>query len=260
MASRASQQAIYLRHPRRWQINWRRLGTWILLLAVVALLAIGVRKLQEPQTLPIKQIQALGTFNHIDEDMLRRVVAKTVRGGYFTVNVDEVQRAVKAIPWVANDSVRRVWPDTLAITVTEQQTQAEWAKGGLVNQQGVLFFPQRNTYPKGLPVFDGPVGAERNLTEIYQMAKAIIEPLQLHILRIKMDSRRAISLVLSNNIEVVLGRDDTRSRLERFTRVYHKLLAQRANDIASVDLRYSNGMAIGWRTPHTSQGEDKKRV
>lgn len=252
MVARASNQAVYLRTARRWQVNWRLLWSWGLLLACVALLALGVRKLREPQTLPIKQIQALGTFTHINEDMLRQVVAKTVRGGYFTVNVDEVQQAVKAIPWIAQDSVRRVWPDTLAISVTEQQTQAEWAKGGLVNQQGVLFFPARKTYPKGLPVFDGPSGTERNLTEIYQMAKAVITPLQLQIQEIHMDSRRAISLKLSNGIEVILGREDTRKRLERFSRVYRKLLAQRANDIARVDLRYSNGLAVGWRTPHTS--------
>jgi len=260
MATRASQQAIFLRHPRRWQINWQRVGTWLLLIACAGLLAMGIRKLQEPQTLPIRQIQALGTFTHINENILREVVAKTVVGGYFTVNVDEVQRAVKAIPWVADDRVRRVWPDTLAITVIEQQSQAEWAKGGLVNLNGVLFFPQRNTYPKGLPVFDGPVGTERNLTEMYQLAKAIIEPLQLQIKRIKMDSRRAVSLVLDNDIEVILGRDETSARLQRFARVYRKILAQRANDIASVDLRYSNGMAVGWRTPHTSQDEDRKRV
>lgn len=252
MVARASRQAVYLRNTQRWQIDWRRFGSWLMLLIIVALLSLGVRKLQEPQTLPIRQIQALGTFNHINEDMLRQVVAKTVRGGYFTVNVDEVQQAVKAIPWVAQDSVRRVWPDTLAITVTEQQSQAEWAKGGLVNQQGVLFFPERKSYPKGLPVFDGPAGTERNLTEFYQMAKAIIEPLQLNIKEIHMDSRRAISLKLNNDIEVILGREETRSRLERFSRVYRKLLAQRANDIARVDLRYSNGLAVGWRTPHTS--------
>lgn len=252
MVARASQQAVFLRSARRWQINWRQLWYWLLLLASVTLLALGVKKLRDPQTLPIKQIQALGTFTHIDESILRQVVAKAVRGGYFTVNVDEVQQAVKAIPWVAQDSVRRVWPDTLAIDVTEQTTQAEWAKGGLVNQQGVLFFPERNTYPKGLPVFDGPTGTERNLTEIFHMAKAIIDPLQLKIEEIHMDSRRAVSLKLSNDIEVILGREETRSRLERFTRVYRKLLAQRANDIARVDLRYSNGLAVGWRTPHAS--------
>ena len=252
MATRVSNQAIYLRTARRWQINWQLVWFWLFLLTSVTLLALGVRKLQEPQTLPIKKIHALGTFTHINEEMLRQVVAKTVRGGYFTVNVDEVQQAVQAIPWVAQDSVRRVWPDTLAIDVTEQQTEAEWAKGGLVNPHGVLFFPERNTYPKGLPVFDGPIGAERNLTEAYQMAKAIIEPLQLQIQEIHMDSRRAINLKLSNGIEVVLGREETRTRLERFARVYRKLLVQRANDIARVDMRYSNGLAVGWRTPHTS--------
>ncbi|MBI1422761.1 MAG: FtsQ-type POTRA domain-containing protein [Gammaproteobacteria bacterium] len=252
MVARASQQAAYPRHARRWHINWRLLWAWCLLLVLVVLLALGVKKLQDPQTLPIKQIQVLGTFAHIDQNELRKVVAKTVRGGYFNVNVDEVQQAVKAIPWVDNDSVRRIWPDTLAIEVSEQQTQAVWAKGGLVNLQGVLFFPARDTYPKGLPLFDGPSGTERNLTETYQLAKSIISPLQLQIQEIHMDSRRAISLKLDNGIEVILGRDDTRIRLERFTRVYRKLLAQRANDIARVDLRYSNGLAVGWRTPHTS--------
>ena len=252
MATRASQQAIYLRTVRRWRFNWQRVWFWLFLLTSVTLLALGVKKLQEPHTLPIKKIHALGTFTHINEEMLRQVVAKTVRGGYFTVNVDEVQQAVQAIPWVAQDSVRRVWPDTLAIDVTEQRTEAEWAKGGLVNPHGVLFFPERDTYPKGLPVFDGPTGTERNLTEAYQMAKAIIEPLQLQIQEIHMDSRRAISLKLNNGIDVILGREETRTRLERFARVYRKLLAQRANDIARVDLRYSNGLAVGWRTPHAS--------
>lgn len=252
MATHASRQAVYMRSYRRWLINWRVLWNWFVVLSIVIFLAIGIRKLLEPQTLPIKRIQALGTFTHISENMLRQVVAKTVSGGYFTVNVDDVQRAVKNIPWVAHDSVRRVWPDTLAIKVTEQQTIAEWAKGGLVNTQGVLFFPARSTYPKGLPIFDGPVGMERNLTEAYELARSIISPLQLSITEIRMDSRRAVSLKLSNGIEVVVGREETRTRLERFSRVYRKLLVKRADDIARVDLRYSNGLAVGWRKPGTS--------
>lgn len=251
MSARANQQAVFLRTRRHWQINWHLLWYWLLVLASVALLTLGIMKLQEPDTLPIRKIHALGTFNHLNENMLRQVVANTVQGGYFTLNVEEVQNAVKDIPWVAQASVRRVWPDTLAINVSEQLTEAEWAKGGLVNQQGVLFFPERNTYPKGLPLFDGPSGSERNLSETYHLAQAIIQPLQLQISEIHMDSRRAISLKLNNGIELILGREDTRVRLERFARVYRKVLAQRANDIARVDMRYSNGLAVGWRTPRT---------
>lgn len=252
MATHASRQAVYMRSYRRWQINWRRLWNLFVLLCLAIFLVMGVRKLLQPQTLPINRIQALGTFTHVDANMLRQVVARTVRGGYFTVNVDEVQKAVKTIPWIVHDTVRRVWPDTLAIQVTEQKAEAEWAKGGLVNTQGVLFFPKRNTYPKGLPVFDGPVGMQRNLTEAYAAANAIISPLDLKITEIHMDSRHSISLKLANGIEVVVGRDETQKRLERFARVYRKLLIKRAGDIARVDLRYSNGLAVGWRQSHTS--------
>ena len=252
MSVRANHQAVFLRTSRRWHINWHLLWYWLLVLVSATLLALGIMKLQEPQTLPIKKIHALGTFNHLNEEMLRQVVANTVNGGYFSLNVDEVQNAVKAIPWVAQASVRRVWPDTLAINVSEQQTKAEWAKGGLVNQQGVLFFPERNTYPKGLPLFDGPSGTERNLTETYHLAQAIIEPLELRISEIHMDSRRAVSIKLSNGIELILGREDSRTRLERFARVYRKVLVQRADDIARVDMRYSNGLAVGWRKPQAS--------
>lgn len=252
MATHASRQAVYMRNYRHWLINWRLMWNLFVLLTFAILLFAGVRRLLEPQTLPIRQIKALGTFTHIDAGMLRQVVAKTVHGGYFTVNVDEVQQAVKTIPWVAHDSVRRIWPDTLAIHVTEQKAEAKWARGGLVNTQGVLFFPKQKTYPKGLPVFDGPVGMQRNMAEAYESANAIIAPLDLKITEIHMDSRRSISLKLANGIEVVVGREDTQKRLERFSRVYRKLLAKRADDIARVDLRYSNGMAVGWRQPHTS--------
>lgn len=252
MSTHASKQAIYMRRKQGRQINWHALNKSFWLLGSAVLLAWGVIQLQRPDVLPIQKIQALGTFEHINEEMLRGVVAKTVKGGYFTVNVAEVKLAVEKLPWIAKASVSRMWPDTLAINVTEQQANAQWAKGGLVNHQGVVFFPKAGTFPKGLPVLDGPIGMERNMTEYYQFAKQLIEPLALSIAELHMDSRRAISLQLSNGIEVILGREHTESRLERFARVYKKVLVKRAGDIARIDMRYSNGLAVGWRKPKAS--------
>ena len=84
------------------------------------------------------------------------------------------------------------------------------------------------------------------MTEFYSMAKAIIEPLGLSIRQLSMDSRRAYRLTLSNGIVVLLGRENMQDRLKRFARVYKKVLATRAQDIARVDTRYSNGLAVGW--------------
>lgn len=246
MSVKAEKQAIFMREDGWRLISWDALRRVLLFLISAGALAWFVSFLQNPNTLPIQKIQALGTFTMVNESMLRDVVAKTVSGGYFNVNVDEVQQAVEALPWVYQASVGRVWPDTIAINVTEQTALASWATGGIVNTQGTLFKPVETIRPLTLPVFDGPPGKERNMTEFYGMAKEIIAPLDVTIRQLSMDSRHAYRLTLSNGVVILLGKENMQDRLKRFARVYKKVLATRANDIARVDTRYSNGLAIGW--------------
>lgn len=246
MSAKASQQAVFMRE-RTWSfVNWQTLIRVVVFFTSAGLLGWFVNFLQKPETLPVNKIHAVGAFNMVNEAMLREVVAKTVTGGYFTVNVDEVKKAVEEIPWVYQANVSRVWPDTVSINVTEQIALAQWAMGGIVNPQGTLFKPTEINKSLTLPVFDAPLGMERNMTEFYFMAKAIIEPLGLTITQLHMDGRRAYRLTLSNGIVVLLGRENMQDRLNRFARVYHKVLAARAADIERIDTRYSNGLAVGW--------------
>ena len=50
---------------------------------------------------------------------------------------------------------------------------------------------------------------------------------------------------------VRLGRRDVDERLERFIRTAAGVIAHHVSDVAYVDMRYSNGFAIGWRTAVT---------
>jgi len=256
MSARANNQAVYMHPKTLMPVSSTTLWRVVLFFVSAALLAWAGYELQKPDTLPIQKIHAVGTFNKVDEAMLRGVVAKTLDGGYFAVNVIEVKLAVENLPWVHSASVSRIWPDTLSISVVEEQAIAVWAKGGLVNNQGVMFLPQPTSYPAALPIFDGPIGMQRNMTEFYLHAKQLVEALGVSILRLQFDSRGAIKIKLSNQIEVILGREKTQSRLERFVRVYKKILAKKATEIASIDMRYSNGLAVGWRdsTKHMGRG------
>jgi cell division protein FtsQ len=226
----------------------RQVVRWtVFVSAVVLLLSWSVIEIQKPETLPIKKIHALGSFSRVDEKMLRNVIAESIDGGYFAVNVSAVKQAVESLPWVHSASVSRIWPDTISINVVEEQATAVWARGGLVNQQGAIILPLPESYPKGLPVFNGPAGMERNMTEFYKTAKEIIGTLGIQITGLNLDSRGAYVIELSNNIDLLLGRENIQSRLERFARVYKKVLAKRSSDIARIDMRYSNGLAVGWR-------------
>ena len=54
---------------------------------------------------------------------------------------------------------------------------------------------------------------------------------------------------LDDGTEIRLGRRETGSRTERFFAVVVPQLAPRLDDIEYVDLRYSNGFAVGWYPP-----------
>ncbi len=254
MSARANNQAVYMHPKTLMPVSSTTLWRVVLFFVSATLLAWAGYELQKPDTLPIQKIHAVGTFNKVDEAMLRSVVAKTLDGGYFAVNVVEVQQAVEDLPWVHLANVSRIWPDTLSISVVEEQAVAVWAKGGLVSNQGVLFLPKQTSYPVALPVFDGPIGMQRNMTEFYLYAKKILKVLGVSISRLHFDSRGAIKIQLSNDIDVLLGREKTHSRLERFVRVYKKALAKKVTEIASIDMRYSNGLAVGWRKSDKHMG------
>ena len=50
-------------------------------------------------------------------------------------------------------------------------------------------------------------------------------------------------------IELLLGRDHLVEKMRRFIAIYDKTLKDQITTIARIDLRYSNGLAVGWREP-----------
>jgi len=247
MPAGANNQAVIMQPKTLIPVSGTLISRVVLFLVSAALLAWAGYELQKTDTLPIQKIHAVGTFSNVNETMLRGVVVKTLDGGYFAVNVSEVRRAVEELAWVNSASVSRIWPDTLSINVIEENAMAIWAQGGLVSQEGKMFTPAKISYPKALPIFDGPIGKQRNMTEFYLQAKDIVGVLGINITRLHFDSRGAIKIYLSNGIHVLLGREKTKSRLDRFVRVYKKVLVKKITEIASIDMRYSNGLAVAWR-------------
>jgi cell division protein FtsQ len=107
--------------------------------------------------------------------------------------------------------------------------------------------------PPELPRLEGPDGSERQVAELlFQMQPRLLE-VGLRISALRLDPRGAWELDLANGVSVRFGRRQLQERVERFIRVGAPVLASRPNDIAFLDMRYSNGFTVGWRTPGTPQ-------
>lgn len=214
---------------------------------LVAGVGAGYHAWHDTTLLPVKTVRVSGRLEYIDAEQLRRAVAAATHGNLISVDVDAIRDAVKALPWVYSVSVHRVWPDTLALAVVEQQAVAAWSHGGYVNAAGEVFDAGLRHVSAALPVFDGPADTAAVMTRTYYDTGAALAGTGLHIARLGLSDRRAWRVTLDNGIELEVGRRDRLSRLSRFARVYRATLSTMAKDIRQVDLRYTNGFAVRWK-------------
>ncbi|HEY9197744.1 MAG TPA: cell division protein FtsQ/DivIB [Gammaproteobacteria bacterium] len=209
--------------------------------------------LRNPTNMPLRSVHIEGELRKLSREQLQTALAGTVRGGFFTVNVEAVRRAAESLPWVESATVRRVWPDRLQLQVVEQRAAARWGEDGVLNMRGQLFKPDAATIPAKLPQLDGPKELRRRVMENYIAMTATLAPIGRRVQALRLDQRRAWVLTLDSGVELKLGRDDALERVGRFVRVYATLFAARETELKTVDLRYSNGFAVRWdRSPETA--------
>ena len=245
--SPANRQAAYLKKKELPSISYQWMNWALPLVLACAVLFFAKDYLSNPATLPVNKIRVHGAFVKVNEEMLHRAVSGVVAGGYFNVDVERVREVVEQLPWVSEASVRRVWPDTLSVSVVEQKPVAISRNTGLINANGDIFKPLNKILSKSLPVFEGNANLNKLMLSIYYEMNALLSNIDRKISYLKVDARHAVELKLDNGLKVVLGREDTIHRLERFLRIYNKILVSRINDVEVIDLRYTNGMAVGWK-------------
>lgn len=233
-------------------LPWVRIRQWgaVLSIAVVALLGVhmGAAWLKDPNTLPLQVVRIEGEFNYLDRQKLERVVANEVRGGFFSVDVEAIRTATRVMPWVDEVAVRRVWPDTLRIWVSEQVPLARWGDKGVVNTRGEGFWPAVDEIPSGLPRLMGPEGTASEMAGRYLELQQQLQPLGLQVVRLQQDARGAWVSEFDNGAVIKLGSRDLDVRLKRFLRLYPRLKAAGKGEPMQVDLRYTNGLVVHWET------------
>jgi cell division protein FtsQ len=241
--------------PRLPALNVRRWGLSALILGGI-LAAGGALWLYVNQ--PIERVRISGRFQRVSPGDVERAVKEKVRAaGLVSVDLAAVRAAVRALPWVDAVSVQRAWPRELSVNVTEQAAAARWGESGLINIRGELFASDATHIPPELARLSGPPGTQAVVAARYLAAQGRLVEAGMHLTALRLDERGAWELDLANGITVRLGSRQIDERFERFMATAIKLVAQRADDIAYVDMRYSNGFAIGWRSGGAHRAGDE---
>ncbi|HXS26183.1 MAG TPA: cell division protein FtsQ/DivIB [Steroidobacteraceae bacterium] len=227
------------------RLNWRRLLSSAVSLAGIAAAVLLVGAALDR---PIESIVVTGRFQRVSPLDVERAVKASLNGaGLIGVRLPEVSAAVERLPWVDAVTVERSWPRGLTVHVIEQIAAARWGEGGLINTRGALFTGDARHIPLELPTLTGPDGTEPAVAQRYLAMQGRLAEVGMRVTGLRLDARGAWEFDLDNGVTVRLGRQQVDQRFETFMAVASKIVAQRASDIAYVDMRYANGFAIGWR-------------
>lgn len=220
----------------------------VLVLAMVMLvsgMAYAGIHLGKSESFPLRAIQIEGGLRQLDTEQLQRVVSGELQGNFFSVDIHAIQQAVMEIPWVDHVSIRRKWPDVLRIRVTEHQPLARWGEDGLLDIRGEWFGASQQGL-EYLPQLSGPDGYQLLMAQRFREMDAMLQTAGLKVRRLHVDQRRSWEVLLDNQITLKLGREHHDRRLQRFVRMFPGVMANDAEKIKVVDLRYTNGFAVRW--------------
>lgn len=248
-------QAVTRAKPESRALPSPTLLAFFFLLAAAAAGALWlVQQLADPAALPIRRVQIEGEFLHLEPAHLQDIVERSVDAGFFGVDVARVRARLLDEPWIREATIRRVWPDTLRVSVIEQVPVARWGAEMLLNESGDIFAPAPESIPQGFVQFDGPLGLELEMLNRYRAMRPRFVELGLAVARLRLSARHAWTIYLDGGQEIELGRRDVERRLDRFLLAYRTGLMDIWAGIGRIDLRYPNGFAVSQRQALPSHG------
>lgn len=233
-----------------WKSIWGPRLRWLGVLAALAGSGYGLytatQKLLEPERFPLRHIYLEGELRNLTAADLQQRVQGWLGQNFFALNIVALYATVAADPWIEHLTIRRRWPDTLEIHFQERTPFGRWGEDEMVDSNGQRFRPAVVRQPGPWPYLEGPDGHERVLIRSYAKAAELLGTVGLRPVRLVQDERRAWLITLANGTQLYLGREDFEQRLKRFIAVYPRVLAERLDQVAAVDLRYTQGFAVRW--------------
>ena len=187
---------------------------------------------------------SLSGQRQVSREQIFAAAGVTASSSLLFLDVAEARARLEAIPWIAEATVRKLYPDRLQITVTEREAFALWQVQGKVSviaADGTALSAQVESRHATLPFVVGAGAATkaRGFFAILDKHPVIRDQVRAAILV----GERRWNLRLKNGIDVLLPENDVEGALTRLARLDRdKNLLTR--DIAAVDMRLADRLAV----------------
>ncbi|NVJ56748.1 MAG: FtsQ-type POTRA domain-containing protein [Vibrionaceae bacterium] len=218
----------------------------VVLLLIGSLLHSTISWMWDDQRLPLSKIVLQGDLHYVSANDVQSAFARLEHVGTFmSQDVSVLQKVAESIPWVAHASIRKQWPDTVKVFLTEHKAEAIWNGNALLNATGEIFNGDIGELEEEHVKLYGPDGTTKEVLKVWRDLEHKFEAIGLSISSLVLNDRRAWQIILDNGIRLELGKESLEERIERFFALY-KNLGSTTERVSYIDLRYDTGASIGW--------------
>jgi len=251
-----------------WEIVMGRL---LLTLLVVLFIADW---LLQPDKFQIEEILVHGESGSASSEQVKKVALNALDGNFFSLDLERLEYEVEQLPRVFSASLRRQWPSTIVINVVEAELAARWSTDRWVSLAGELVVrPVNEKWDHStLAQLNGPEDQVEVVWDAFQQWSGKFAALGLSLDALSLSPTGLFDLRISPSvaqvqdesgkldgqvgdmdagITLIVESQNSRVRVQRFLEVLEPRLVARFAEMESIDLRYPNGFAIGWRDRET---------
>ncbi len=197
--------------------------------------------------LPVNKIAIVGEVEHLEQAQLAKILSTKEFSGMLSIDLQKLRNKVIQLPWVKEVQIRKIWPDTLSFSVEEFQAIAQVNQSYLTDE-GVLI--ERGSYITSQPVLQLDIDSAHMekgpelliLLEKLQQVQARLAKHQLQVDKVKISENNSWLIQIENKFLIKTGRKKQLERIEKFVRIYAVIKDKKL--LESIDLRYSNGLAV----------------
>lgn len=237
-------RSIFRRQPLRRK-GW--LKTFFLITSIVTCVAgfeFYYKDLSPLISRSISRVEIETKLVHVSELDVEVSLQGLLGQSFFSMDVEKVKSKLEENPWISAAVVTRVWPDTLYLEMEEELPIARWGPRHLVNQYGELFSPKNVEDFINLPSLAGIVGEESVVMRQYRSLSQVLANVELKLMGLKLDSRGGWTLSLSGGLIIFAGSGAVLQKVQRFADFYSHQRGLELAQFQTIDLRYSNGLAV----------------
>ncbi len=192
---------------------------------------------------PIRSVDVTGVKELTKEEILT-ASGMTPSGSLLFLDLTAVRAGVKALPLVAEATVRKLYPDRVDIRIIEREPFALWQQDGVINvvsADGTVIDSLRDRRYLKLPHVVGP-GARLRVKEYAEILDGVPE-LRGQIRAGTLISERRWTIKMVNGIDVKLPEDRPMEALRELQRLNREAQVL-SKDIIAVDMRIPGRVAF----------------